>query len=211
MELGFFDLYDGTAYPSRSTSKLAFRHSVQVLTSPALVSSDLRERVEVNFLFLFRSEIRPDFRHRLGPVDVPHHRMPACSPAIHPTNHAAPVGPDQISDRDALTFIIVHCLLTSCTEALSLQRDELRCSPAPHAALGECWLTALPGGAHFTWGRTKRSVRKLHCFQILWSGSVAASTIARTSDSSKPSARDNTMNSTTSIRRWPLSMRATRD
>jgi hypothetical protein len=24
-----------------------------------------------------------------------------------------------------------------------LQRDELWCSPAPHAALGRCWLTAL--------------------------------------------------------------------
>ncbi|KUP93694.1 hypothetical protein TRIHO_15410 [Tritonibacter horizontis] len=106
-------------------------------------TSDPRKRIEVDFLLLFRSEIRPDFRHRLGPVDVPHHRMRAYTPAINPPNNAAPIGPDQIGDRDALTLIIVHCLLTSCTEALILQRDELRCSSAPHAALGGCWLTAL--------------------------------------------------------------------
>ena len=113
------------------------------LCSPAVTSSDPRERIEVDFLLLFRSEIRPGMRYRLGPVDVPHHRMRVRRPSIHPTNNAASIGPDQIGDRDALTFIIVHCLRTSCTEALILQRDELQCSPAPHAALGGCWLTAL--------------------------------------------------------------------
>ncbi len=109
----------------------------------AVASSDPRERIEVDFLLLFRSQIRSGFRYRLGSVDVPHQRMRACTPSINPTNNAAPIGPDQIGDRDALTFIIVHCLRTSCTEALILQRDELWCSPAPHAALGRCWLTAL--------------------------------------------------------------------
>ena len=102
--------------------------------------SNPRERIEVDFLLLFVTYIRPGFRYRLGPVDVPHHRMPACTPAINPTNNVAPIGPDQIGDRDALTFIIVHCLLTSCAEALIFQRDDLRCSLAPHAALGGCWL-----------------------------------------------------------------------
>jgi len=109
----------------------------------AAASADPRKRVKVDFLLLFRTQIWPDFRYWLRPMDVPHHRMRACTPAINPTNNVAPIGPDQIGDRDALTFIIVHCLLTSCTEALILQRDELRCSPAPHAALGGCWLTAL--------------------------------------------------------------------
>ena len=89
-------------------------------------SSDPLETVEVDFLLLFRSQIRPGFRYRLGPVDVPHHRMGACRPSIHPTNNAAPIGPDQIGDRDALTFIIVHCLLTSCTVALNLRRGIIR-------------------------------------------------------------------------------------
>nr|WP_179893735.1 hypothetical protein [Ruegeria sp. PR1b] len=87
-------------------------------SSPALVSSDPHERIEVDFLLLFVTYIRPDFRYWLGSMDVPHHRVRACSPAINPTNNAAPVGPDQIGNRDAFTIIIVHCLLTSCTLAL---------------------------------------------------------------------------------------------
>lgn len=76
--------------------------------SPALVSSDPHERIEVDFLLLFFTYIRPDFRYLLGPMDVPHHRMRARTPAINPTNNAALIGPEQIGDRDALTFIIVH-------------------------------------------------------------------------------------------------------
>ena len=106
----------------------------------AVAAFDPRECVEVDFLFLLFSQIWPGFRYRLWPVDAPHYRVRAYTPAIYPTNNAIPIGPDQIGDRDALTFIIVHCLLTSCTVALLLQRDELRCLPAPHAALGGCWL-----------------------------------------------------------------------
>ena len=39
---------------------------------------------------------------------------------INPTNNTAPIGPDQIGDRDALTLIFVHCLLTSCTVVLRI-------------------------------------------------------------------------------------------
>ena len=51
----------------------------------------------------------------------------------------------------------------------------------------------------------------IHVVQILWSGSVAASTIDRTSSLSKPITLARTVNSTTSIRRSPLSRRATND
>jgi len=60
--------------------------------------------------------------------------MRACTPEINPTDNAAPIGPDQIGDRDALTFIIVHCLLTSCTVALNLRNGVIRRSLAPQAA-----------------------------------------------------------------------------
>ena len=75
----------------------------------AVAASDPLQTVEVDFLLLFLSQIRPDFRYRLGPADVPHHRKLTRTPAIHPTNNAAPISPDQIGDRDAFTFIIVHC------------------------------------------------------------------------------------------------------
>jgi hypothetical protein len=97
----------------------------------AVASSDPREGVEVDFLLLFLSQIRPDFRYRLGPVDVPHHRVRACTPAINPTNNVVPIDPDQIGDRDALTFVIVHCLRTSCTMALNLRHGVIRRSLAP--------------------------------------------------------------------------------
>ena len=108
----------------------------------AAATADPRERIEVDFLFLLSGEIRSDFRYRLGPVDVPHHRMRACAPAINPTNNAAPIGPDQVCDRDALTFIIVHCLLTSCTSALQWRHRVIGRSLAPQAARGGFWLTA---------------------------------------------------------------------
>ncbi|WP_038008415.1 MULTISPECIES: hypothetical protein [Thalassobacter] len=82
------------------------------LSSTALVSSDLRECVEVDFLLLFRAQIWPDFQYSLGTFDVPHHRMRAYTPAIDPTNDAAPIDPDQICDRDPFTLIFVHCLKT---------------------------------------------------------------------------------------------------
>ena len=97
----------------------------------SVAAADPCERIEVYFLLLFVTYIRPDFRYQLGPVDVPHHRMRACRPSIHPTNNAAPIGPNQIGDRDALTFIIVHCLLTSCTVALNLRHGVIRRSLAP--------------------------------------------------------------------------------
>jgi len=53
MEDGFFGLHDRTAYASRSTCCF----------------------IEVDFLLLFVTYIRPGFRYRLGPLDVPHHRM----------------------------------------------------------------------------------------------------------------------------------------
>ena len=120
--MGSFETFAAISSNARCTSepfpsKIAGDYLRNLST---ITSSDPRERVEVDFLFLFITYIRRDFRYRLGPVDVPHQRMRACSPAIHPTNHAAPIGPDQIGDRDALTFIIVHCLLTSCTVALIL-------------------------------------------------------------------------------------------
>ena len=77
-------------------------------SSTAVATSHSRECIEVDFLLLFFTYIRPDFRYLLGPMDVPHHRMRARTPAINPTNNAAPIGPEQIGDRDALTFIIVH-------------------------------------------------------------------------------------------------------
>lgn len=110
----------------------------------AAATADPRERIEVDFLLLLVTYVRPGFRYRLGPVDAPHHRMCACTPAINPTNNAAPIGPDQIGDRDALTLIIFHCLLTSCTVALNLRHGVIRRSLAPQAARGGCWLTALP-------------------------------------------------------------------
>lgn len=90
-------------------------------SSAALVFSDLRERIEVNFHFLFCTQIWPGFRHWLGSMDVPHHRVCACIPTVHPTNDTAPICPDQICDREALTFIIVHYLQTFCAIALYLR------------------------------------------------------------------------------------------
>lgn len=57
-----------------------------------------------------------------------------------------PSVPIQICDHDALTFIIVHCLRTSCTLALQLRHDVLSRSLGPLAAFGGCWLIALPMG-----------------------------------------------------------------
>jgi hypothetical protein len=99
--------------------------------SAVLVSSDPGQSVEVDFLLLFRAQFWPGFKYLLGTINVPHHRMRACTPAINPTNNVVPIGPDQIGDRNALTFIIIHCLLTSCTLALNLRHGVIKRSFAP--------------------------------------------------------------------------------
>lgn len=84
----------------------------------AVAASDPPQSVEVDFLLLLPGQIRPAFRYRLRPADVPHHRKLTRTPAIHPTNNAASISADQIGNRDAFTFIIVNFVLSSCTEAL---------------------------------------------------------------------------------------------
>ncbi len=176
------------------------RPSTSTLVPSAAPSPNTGQGVIVDLVFLGVGELWLATCDPLWPIR-PLYCQGTGTPAIGPAHHAMPICPDQLGNRNSFIVIFVHWLLTFLAKSSHSHRGIAQPKPLRTISLIRrkaemfkmcCSKNLTPRG----------HLLAFKCLvQILWSGSVAASTIASSADASNPMARDRTTSSTTSIRR----------